>query len=389
MKQKLQKQFKKRLTVALQGVGVAALAGVLLFASASGPAEVRAASISELQAKSRQLQAEIAANQKIAAEHHHLAETLQAKVNELNGEIALVSQQIELLSVQIQELELKIEENNRELERQRSVLGANIRVMYFDSDVSAIEMLATSKDLSEFVDKEQYRSAVQAKIKNTVDKIKVLKAQLSAKQAEVQELLNQQQAQRELLGAKRAEQQRLLDATRGQEAAYRKIVDNLRREQARAEAEIARSIGGGNYVSFPVGPVAPGDPIGGVGMTGLSTGYHLHFEVRNKDGAVINPGPYIEVSPIEGAPVSQGYGVANSWYISGYHSGIDYSAPKGTQIRAAKAGYLYRGCSRDVLGTSTNAYGYVAIVKHSDGSIAIYAHMTGGPAACDFTLSPY
>jgi septal ring factor EnvC (AmiA/AmiB activator) len=391
MKQKPEKKhFTSRFVFALKSAVILALAGVLLLASTTDSPAATAASITELQQRSRQLQAEIAENQRIAAEHHARAESLQAKVNELSAEITVVSQQIDLLSLQIEELKLKIEESNKELARQRNVLGENIRAMYFEGDVSTIEILATSKDLSEFVDKEQYRSAVQDKIKSAVDKIKILKAELDAKQAEVQKLLDQQQAQRKLLDEKRYEQQSLLDATRGEEATYRKLIDNLRREQAKAEAEIARAVGSGSYKSSPVGPIAAGDPIGGVGKSGMSTGYHLHLEVR-KNGQVINPGPYIDQQPVDMPPawISQGFWEANSWYASGHHSGIDYAAPEGTQIRAAKSGYLYRGCSKDVLSTSTNAYGYVAIVEHSDGSIAIYAHMTGGPAACNYTVSPY
>ena len=244
--------------------------------------------------------------------------------------------------------------------------------------------------MSDFVDKEQYRTSVQDKIKTTVDKIKVLKAELQTKQVEVQALLEQQQAQRTLLDRKRQEQQNLLNVTRSQETEYRKLIEKLRKEQAQAEAEIARAVGSGSYKSSPVGPVAAGDPIGGVGMSGMSTGYHLHLEVR-KDGRVIDPTPYIDHRPVAMPPawVSQGFWEPNGWYASGHHSGIDYAAPHGSQIMAAKSGYLYRGCSKDVLNTSTNAYGYVAIVEHSDGSIAIYAHMTDGPSACNYTVSPY
>src|SRR5690606_3308919 len=215
--------------------------------------------------------------------------------------------------------------------------------------------------------------------------IKLLKAELSAKQEEVQKLLDQQQAQRRLLDEKRREQQYLLDVTRGEEARYQEMIAKQRKLLAEAEAEIARALGSGSYKSSPVGPIAAGEPIGGVGSSGLSSGPHLHFEVR-KNGQVINPSPYIEVSPVAMPPawVSQGYGVRNSLYGSGYHPGIDYAAPIGTQIRAARGGYLYRGCSNDLLRTSKNQYGYVAIVEHSDGSIAIYAHMTGGPPACSY-----
>src|SRR5690606_37231383 len=179
MKQKLQKKHKKGYLTRL--LGLAAALVFALGAAVYSPAQPSgAASISELQKKAQQLRDEIAANQKIAAEHHARAESLKDKINEINAEIAVVNQQIELLSLQIEELKLKIEETNRELERQRNVLGANIRVMYFEGDVSTIEMLAYSQNLSEFVDREQYRISVQAKIKNTMDTIKELKAELDA-----------------------------------------------------------------------------------------------------------------------------------------------------------------------------------------------------------------
>lgn len=248
MKQKIQQKKHKRgyLTrLAIVSVVIVLTLGMFSYLS-TGRSD--AASISELQQQSQQLQAAIKENEKKAAEFRATAHTLEGKIKELNTEIAVAAQQIELLSVQIKELQLKIEENNRELDRQRGVLGANIRMMYFEGDVSTIEMLASSQDLSEFVDREQYRNTVQDKVKTAVDKIKVLKAELQAKQEEIQKLLDQQQAQRKTLDDKRQEQQSLLDATRGEESRYRQRIRDLTDQQRAVNRELARltrSVGSG------------------------------------------------------------------------------------------------------------------------------------------------
>lgn len=358
------------------------IAGSLVYFA---PEHSEAESLEQLQKKSAQLQAEIAANKQRAADHHAHAETLQGKIDEINAEIAVIDKEIQLLTLQINELQIKIDQTVKELERQREVLGKNIRAMYLEGDISTIEMLASSGDLSDFVDKQQYRNSVQDKIKTTVDKITALKLDLNSKKEKIQELLDTQEKQRKLADSRRADQQRLLDKTKGEEARFKQMVAEQQKQLAEAEAALARAIGSGSYRSSPVGPVSAGSPIGGVGNSGLSSGPHLHLEMR-RGGAIVNPGPYIETKPVPMPPgwVSQTFGNPDPIYKSGYHPGIDYAAPSGTQIRAIKAGYMYRGCSNDLLGTYGNPYGYVAIVEHSDGTISIYAHMSGGPAACSY-----
>lgn len=70
--------------------------------------------------------------------------------------------------------------------------------------------------------------------------------------------------------------------------------------------------------------------------------------------------------------------------IAGYHTGVDYASSSGAAIYAIDGGQMYRGCSNQMLGTRNNDYGYVAIVEHSNGIKSVYAHMSGGPAACNY-----
>ena len=110
----------------------------------------------------------------------------------------------------------------------------------------------------------------------------------------------------------------------------------------------------------------------------------MHLEVR-VNGSVTDPAPYIQHQPVNPVIITQSFWNPDPIYYSGHHPGVDY-APGSGAIYAIAPGYLYRGCSNDMLGTSNNAYGYVAIVDHGGGVISVYAHMSGGPAACNYQV---
>lgn len=320
------------------------------------------------------------------------ASSLSDAINKLQAQINSSQARIIQLQGDVDNLKLQIAEAEAELAKQRYLLGETIRAMYIEGDITTIEMLATSKDLSDFFDKQQYRESVRSKIKSTLDKITKLKLELNTKRETVEATLAEQQALRNQLASQRAEKDRILALNQDQQAQLENQIKansgklaELKRKQAEAEAALARSINSGSFRSAPVGPVSAGSIVGAVGNTGLSSGSHLHLEARNGSG-VINPAPYIKVKPVNMPPgwISQGYGVANPLYRSGYHGGIDYAAPNGQPIFAIDAGQMYRGCSNDMLGTRNNDYGYVAIVEQSNGVKIVYAHMSGGPAACSY-----
>jgi hypothetical protein len=86
--------------------------------------------------------------------------------------------------------------------------------------MSTIEMLATSKNLSEYVDKEAYRNVVQMKIQSTLQEITALQQALESQKTQVETLLNEQRTQQSQLAAARAEQASLLAYNQSQQYSY-------------------------------------------------------------------------------------------------------------------------------------------------------------------------
>lgn len=171
---------------------------------------------------------------------------LGAEAASLADAVFKLQQQIDTLQAQINANQAKSDDLQRqiaaaqaELEQQKAILGENIKTMYLEGQISTLEMLASSKDLSDFVDKQQYRNSVSDKIKSTVQKITDLKLQLAKQQEEVDKLLVDQRAMNVQLDGQRAEQAALLAANEGQQAnlssqikSNNGQISELRRQQA-------------------------------------------------------------------------------------------------------------------------------------------------------------
>lgn len=183
------------------------------------------------------------------------AGSIQEVISRLQAQIVGLQKQISDNQAKSARLKLKITEAEEELVRQRNVLGQNIRAMYLEGDISTIEMLASSNDLSDFVDKQQYRNSVKDKIKTTMDKITTLKLELNAQKEEVERLLQEQTSLQKQIASQKAEQTRLLNMNQSQQAAFNDEIKNnkekiaeLKRQQVLENVRLFGSGGGATGV---------------------------------------------------------------------------------------------------------------------------------------------
>ena len=188
-----------------------------------------------------------AANQAQADSLAATAASYQAAVNELSARISALQSTIVATQAQIDSLQAQIAQAQTDLDHEKLVLGENIKTMYLEGEVSTLEVLASSKNLSDFVNKQEYRNSVSNKVKASVDKINALKLQLQAQQKQQQDLLTDQQTQQNQEIADQNQQAQLLSYTEAQKAAYDQQISSNNSQIASLRAQQAalnRQLGG-------------------------------------------------------------------------------------------------------------------------------------------------
>lgn len=242
VKQKIQNIKKHRYTHR-------ALVALLAFVFAAGFLTTPFAAADQFDQQIQQLRAQ---NNQSEAQRQQLrieATSLQGMIDALQAQINGLQAQINENQAKSDDLQRQIVAAEAELVKQRDLLGQNIKAMYLEGQITTLEMLASSRDLSEFVDKEQYRNSVKDKIKDTLDTVNALKLELKGKKETLEKTLVDQRNMQNQLDLQRAEQARILGLNQAQRSeldaqikATNGQISELRRKQA---AENARLFGNG------------------------------------------------------------------------------------------------------------------------------------------------
>jgi len=212
------------------------------------------------------IQKEIDQYQAAAKELAGKADTLQRELGRLNNEKAQLQSQIDLAQAKYDKLIAEIKTTEEKIVTNRDALGETLADLYVDEKISPLVMLASSKNIGDYIDKQSYRESIRDNLSKTIEEIKDLKNKLETDKKDVERVLQDQKNQREALTTKENEQQQLVNETKGEEAAYQRLsadknndISSLRSAQAEANRRALQSSGFGQIpAGIPGGGGYPG-----------------------------------------------------------------------------------------------------------------------------------
>lgn len=212
----------------------------------------RPASADQYDDKIAALQADMARYQAQADALNAQANTLANAVAQLTNQKNALQAQIDVSQAQYNQLVIQIADTEKQIKDNQDALGKTIADLYVDDSISPVEMLASSNNISDYLNKQEYRNSVKDQLSSTIKKVKDLKVQLSAQRDDLSKVLAEQKSSRDELASREAEQANLLTQTQNNEANYQNMIKDSQAQIAEARATQAalsrRFSSSGGYV---------------------------------------------------------------------------------------------------------------------------------------------
>jgi len=294
----------------------------------------------------------------LASHVFEMADSLQAELDKINGQISAIQAQISDSQKKINNLNDQIKKNEELIKHNRKAMGRILADLYVDDQISPLEMLASSKNISDYIDKQEQRNSLKTSLNDKIKEIKSLQKKLEENKKSVENTLRDQELQRNAMAAKQSEKAKLITDTKNDQNNYAALaqkrnseVAKLREEQAAANR---RALGGSN-VSIPGGVPGGGGYPGAWASAPLDAyidpwGLYTRECVSYVAWKIHSTGRYV--------PHFGGAGNANQWPSTAARYGISSgSTPKAGAAAVMNIGY----------------YGHVMYVEsvNSDGTITV------------------
>lgn len=274
----------------------------------------------------------------------YTADKLKNEIQDLSSQITVATNDLKQKQLaynkaqqEVTQSEKELEKRQEELDQRREALRQRVREIYVEGEISYLELLFESKDLSDFITRLEYFNILVSNDQKILTDITEQKEVIAKKTEELQERRDQAaKLKNEATTAKVN-----LD---GKNKQYQVALNNNKKSQNDIFEQIDKMEADSNALAEKIRK-----------LTATSSG-----KVHGTINTYPLPGYY---------EVSSAYG----WRIhpvtkkKSLHTGTDFPAPTGTPVHAAGAGVV-------IMAGWYGAYGNAVIVDHGGGYTTLYGH---------------
>lgn len=281
-------------------------------------------------------------------------DALESNRDDLQSEIDAVQKRIDETQADINQAEKEIEKKEQEFDGVYEEYCQRLRAMYISGNVSMLEVLLESGDISSILTRAEMVKSVSEQDSATLDDLMTKmeeinkereelannkiqlgkdKDSLNSRKQELQKSIDEYNSSKAELNAEVEECNAALASLDDKRSEVKETIDTNQEQKRQIEAEINNALSGSG---------------------------------SNKPGSGnYNPGTGQLAYPTSYRQISAGY---PNYSNGSYHGGVDWPCPTGTAVHASDSGVVV------IAKKLTYSYGQYILIDHGNGLSTLYAH---------------
>lgn len=301
-------------------------------------------------------------------------ESINSKIDDYETQINDLDSKITDANTKIKEEEKKLAQAEQDYKEQEELIKKRMVAVYTSGDTSYLDVLLSSKNLTDFISSYYLVSEVTKMDAELLDKIQKQKEEIETAKKEIEnnkDTLTASKTEKEnvnnQLKTAKTEKDKYVAQLSDQEKELEQEIQQLKQDNAKIANEIKQAEIA--YKKQLEELKKQQEAANSQKNNNSNNSSNSNSGKNNNSGSFTTPtGSGYFMKPVSGGSIS-----TNGYYSSGkFHGAIDYAISSGSPVYAAAAGVVM------ITDNLTSSYGTYVVIRHANGMQSYYGHGTRG-----------
>ena len=301
-------------------------------------------------------------------------ESINSKIDDYETQISDLDSKITDANTKIKEEEKKLAQAEQDYKEQEELIKKRMVAVYTSGDTSYLDVLLSSKNLTDFISSYYLVSEVTKMDAELLDKIQKQKEEIETAKKEIENnnaTLTASKTEKENVNSQlktaKTEKDKYVAQLSDQEKELEQEIQQLKQDNAKIANEIKQAEIA--YKKQLEELKKQQEAANSQKNNNSNNSSNSNSGKNNNSGSFTTPtGSGYFMKPVSGGSIS-----TNGYYSTGkFHGAIDYAISSGSPVYAAAAGVVM------ITDNLTSSYGTYVVIRHANGMQSYYGHGTRG-----------